>query len=114
MGDHRSVRVWVALSLAFALAAIVTTVATAQSAATGPVVATASYQAIKGPWLLWDKATCGYKTTNNHPTTYRAVLRKNDPPLNVVYTPEATTFPVDPIINGGFKGAAAKAGIKLT
>ena len=104
------------LTTAVALAVVVATAATAtaRSTAAGPVVASATYQAVKGPWLVWDESTCGFKTTNKHPATYKAVLRKNDPPLSVVYTPEATTFPVDPIINGGFKAASAKSGIKLT
>jgi hypothetical protein len=98
------------------LALVVATAATASAkpTAAGPVVATATYQSIKGPWLVWDESTCGFKATNTHPATYRAVLRKDDPPLSVVYTPEATTFPVDPIINGSFKSAAAKSGIKLS
>ena len=113
MGSRSSTRV--SLTTIVALAVVVATAATAaaKTTATGPVVATAEYQSVKGPWLVWDESTCGFKTTNKHPATYKAVLRKDDPPLSVVYTPEATTFPVDPIINGSFKGAAAKSGIKL-
>ena len=114
MGSRWSTRV--ALTTIVALALVVATAATASAklTAAGPVVATATYQSIKGPWLVWDESTCGFKATNTHPATYRAVLRKDDPPLSVVYTPEATTFPVDPIINGSFKSAAAKSGIKLS
>lgn len=96
-----------------ALALVASSATAAAKLTRGPVVATATYQSIKGPWLVFDKATCGFKTTNTHPATYKAVLRKNDPPLSVVYTPEATTFPVDPIINGGFKSAASKSGIEM-
>jgi ABC-type sugar transport system substrate-binding protein len=105
----------VALTAIVALAVVLATAATATAklTAAGPVVASSDYQSIKGPWLVWDKASCGFKATSTHPATYRAVLRKDDSGLNVVYTPEATTFPVDPIINGSFKGWSAKSGIKL-
>jgi ribose transport system substrate-binding protein len=97
---------------AVAVAAVAT--ATARVTAPGPVVASSDYQSIKGPWLVWDPSTCQFKQTSNHPATYRAVLRKDNSGLSVVYTPEATTFPVDPIINGSVKGWAAKSGIKET
>jgi hypothetical protein len=113
MGSGRGTRV--GLVSVLSLAVVIATAATAAAKLTaGPVVATATYQSVKGPWLVWDKSTCMFKTTDNHPQTYKAELRKDDPPLSVVYTPEATTFPVDPIINGGFKDAAAKSGVKLT
>jgi len=113
MGSRSSTRVAFITIAALAVAVATAATATAKLTASGPVVASADYQSIKGPWLVWDSATCGFKPTSKHPATYRAVLRKDDPPLSIVYTPEATSFPVDPIINGSFKGAAAKAGIKL-
>src|SRR5918998_5452113 len=90
------------------------TTGAAGGAAADPVIRTVKYQSITGPWLVWNKQTCRFVPTNKHPKTYDARLRKQSTPLHVVFTPEATTFSVDALINGSVKQFAERAGVKLT
>ena len=83
-------------------------------AADGKVVATRNYFATKGPWLVWDKGSCSFKPTTNHPSTYTGMLRKvTGEDLSIVYTAAETTAAADKTINGSFEQYAKLAGINL-
>jgi ABC-type sugar transport system substrate-binding protein len=82
-----------------------------RTATVDPVLKTVKYVSVKGPWLVWDKKACRWKPTSKHPSTYVAQVRKQSTPLSMVFTPEATTFSVDALINGSVKVYAQKAGL---
>jgi hypothetical protein len=67
----------------------------------GKVVATRDYYEVKGPWLVWDKASCGFKPTTEHPDEYQGQLRSGNN-LRVVYTTAETTLPPSKQINASF------------
>lgn len=79
------------------------------------VVAQREYTGFKGPWLVWDKASCSYKETDQHPDKYSAVLHKvGNEGLSIVYATADTTLQVQKTINGSFEKYAKLAGINMT
>jgi hypothetical protein len=78
------------------------------------IVAQRNYFAIRGPWLVWEKARCSFVTTDNHPETYSGILKKvGGNGLSVVYTTAETTMAVSKTINGSFEKYAELAGIDM-
>ena len=79
------------------------------------VVAQREYTGFKGPWLVWDKASCSYKETDQHPEKYSAVLHKvGSGGLPIVYATADTTLQVQKTINGSFEKYAKLSGIDMT
>lgn len=78
----------------------------------GAVVATGQIASVKPPWYVWNAKSCSFTTTNNHPATYSAKLRKI-PGFTLAYLPEATGDPFDDSLNAATKSAAVKAGLKF-
>ncbi len=79
------------------------------------VVAQREYVGSKEPWLVWDKASCSYKETDQHPEKYSAVLHKvGSEGLNIVYATADTTLQVQKTINGSFEKYAKLSGINMT
>lgn len=86
----------------------------ASMAQEGEVVAQRDYNGFKGPWLVWDKTSCSFKTTEDHPETYTARLRKVGPEgLSIVYATADTALPVQKTINGSFEKYAKLSGIDM-
>ena len=89
--------------------------AVGQSVDAQEIVAERGYFGTTGPWLVWDKASCSYKTTEDHPEVYKAELRKVGPEgLPIVYATADTTLQVQKTINGSFQKYADLAGIDMT
>ena len=83
-------------------------------AAEGEIVAEREYFAVKGPWLVWKQDQCAFVETDEHPETYRGVLRKSGPEgLSLVYTTAETSLVVSKTINGSFEKYAELAGIDM-
>ena len=98
------------------LAALMLTLSAASSLAQeGEIVAKREYAGFSGPWLVWDKASCSFKPTNDHPKSYSAQLRKAgaDSPT-IVYTTADTTLPVQKTINGSYLKYAKLSGANMT
>jgi hypothetical protein len=80
------------------------------TAAKAQVVFSGPYASHKDPWYVWNKKTCQYDETTNHPAEYTASLRKADG-LKVVYTPEGTQADFDKTLNNATRDAAKQAGM---
>ena len=66
----------------------------------------------KGPWYVWNKQTCSFTKTSQHPATYSTKLRKISG-FTLAYLPEGTGNPFDDSLNAATKAAAVKAGLKF-
>jgi len=87
-------------------------IAAASAPAPGKVIQKGQYASSKGPWLVYNRSKCSFKTTKSHPKTYVANLR-SQPGLRLAYTPEGTQFEFDKILNAATKAAAVKAKMKF-
>ena len=89
--------------------------ATPAMAQDAEVVAQREYTGFKEPWLVWDKASCSFKETDQHPEKYSAVLHKvGNEGLSIVYATADTTLQVQKTINGSFEKYAKLSGINMT
>ena len=88
---------------------------TPANAQDGEIVAERSYFGFTEPWLVWDEASCSFKPTDTHPTTYTGQLRKvGTGGPRIVYTTADTTLPVMKTINGSFEKYAGQSGADMT
>lgn len=80
----------------------------------GEVIAERGYHGFDEPWLIWDKNSCSFKETNDHPQTYSARLREvGDVGLTLVYATADTALQVQKTINGSFEKYAELSGIDM-
>ena len=80
----------------------------------GKVVHTIPVGAAVGPWLVWDKSTCSYRQTTNHPKTYRAAVRKVvGGPTTVGYLHYGDTDPFGVANSKSINAMAKLAGMKI-
>ena len=94
------------------LAMMATTVATAGRAGSASIQ-TIKHSVIQGPWLVWDKSSCSFKTAPSKTTSYTSVLRKAPSGFSLAFTPETTTLAFDLIMNKSITDAAKAAGIPI-
>jgi ABC-type sugar transport system substrate-binding protein len=94
------------------LAMMVATVASAGRAGNAPIQ-TIKHSVIQGPWLVWDKSSCSFKTAPSQASSYTSVLRKAPAGFSLAFTPETTTLPFDLIMNKSVADAAKAAGIPI-
>src|SRR5215813_13569233 len=81
----------------------------------GEIVAERNYFGFTEPWLLSDKASCSFKPTDKHPTSYTGQLRKaGTGGPRIVYTTADTTLPVMKTINGSFLKYSKESGADMT
>jgi ABC-type sugar transport system substrate-binding protein len=99
---------------AFALLLVTAAVASGSLGATkpGPVLENFTTVTGKGRWYAYDKKSCSFKTTANHPKVYKSVLRKQSG-MKIVYTPEGTQAAFDKTLNDGTRQAATRAKMKF-
>jgi ribose transport system substrate-binding protein len=108
MGRLTSMGISVFTSLTLSLSAM------SAMAQEGEVVAEHGYHGFDEPWLIWDKNSCSFKETDDHPQTYSARLREvGDVGLTLVYATADTALPVMKTINGSFEKYAELSGIDM-
>ena len=78
------------------------------------VLASAPVQASTGPWLVWNHATCDYRSRRTHPAAYKADLRQvTGKPTKIGYMYYGDTDPFGVANSKNIKKMAAHAGFKL-
>ena len=108
--SRKTVRVGACIASVALFAVVLTTVALGGRTADAPIQ-TIKHSVVQGPWLVWDKLSCSFKTSASHPSTYTSVLRKAPAGFSLAFTPETTTLPFDLIMNKSISDAAKAAGI---
>ncbi|MBI1351357.1 MAG: substrate-binding domain-containing protein [Actinomycetales bacterium] len=64
-------------------------------------------------WWLWDKASCAFAPTEDHPETWEPITLKQETPLTVGFAAQDTVNAVNITMNESMANSAAAAGFDL-
>jgi len=77
------------------------------------IIATAPSNGNSDEWVLWNKDTCSFEPTDDHPDTWSADLRKPNGTFTVGFGAQDTTLEVNVTMNESMSTVSSETGVDL-